>query len=320
MSFLDPSRLIFLAGVAALAVVYVVLQQRRRQYAVRFTNIALLDQVAPKRPGWRRHAAAIGFLLAIGSLVLAFARPTHDTKVPREEATIVMAIDTSLSMEATDVTPTRIKAVQDAARSFLAKVPPKINVGLVNFNGVAQIDVAPTTDRLRVQSAIDGLQLGRGTAIGEAIFASLSAINQFAKQTTKADQAPVPARIVLMSDGATTTGRTNGEAVAAAKAAQVPVTTIAFGTDHGTVRLEGDAYPTQVPVNKDALREIADATSGQYFAAATEAQLAKVYQDIGSQVGYENKETEITTWFIGAALLALLATGAMSLAWFSRLP
>lgn len=320
LSFIDPSRLLLLLGVGLLVGVYVAMQSRRKQYAVRFTNIALLDQVAPKRPGWRRHAAAAGFLLAVASLVVAFARPTHAARVPREEATIMLAIDTSLSMQATDVAPSRIKAVQDAARAFLAKVPRKINVGLVSFNGVAHVDVAPTTDRARLQTAIDSLRLGEQTAIGEAIFASLGAIDQFARQTNGQTGVPVPARIVLMSDGETTTGRPNQDGVAAANQANVPITTIAFGTDNGTVMIPQSPNPIQVPVNRDALREIASATGGQYFAAASEGQLAKVYQDIGSQVGYETKQQEVTTWFIGAGLLFLLATAAMSLAWFARLP
>src|SRR3989442_83196 len=146
MSYLEPVRLWFLLGVAALTVAYVVMQRHRKQYAVRFTNLALLDQVAPKRPGWRRHAPALAFILAL-------ARPTHDGKVPRERATIMLAIDTSISMEATDVPPTRIKAAEGAAKSFLMTVPEKVNVGLISFNGTTKLDVAPTTDRQRVELA-----------------------------------------------------------------------------------------------------------------------------------------------------------------------
>ncbi|MEY2571163.1 MAG: Ca-activated chloride channel [Acidimicrobiaceae bacterium] len=322
MSFLDPEKMFLLAGVVALAAIYVVLQQRRRQYAVRFTNLALLDKVAPKRPGWRRHAAALGFLLAIASLVVAFARPTHDGKVPRERATIIMAIDVSLSMEATDDDPSRIEAAKTAAKAFLQTIPEKVNVGLVSFAGNTHLDVSPTTDRQRVSIAIDSLKLGESTAIGEAIFTSLDAIDQFGKQTSVNDPnaAPVPASIVLMSDGDTQTGRPNDQAAAAAKQAGVPVTTIAFGTDHGEVTVPDSPVPVLVAVNHQALQRIADQTGGQYYAAATEAQLASVYEHIGSSVGYETKQLEITEWFIGIGLLALLATAAMSLAWFSRLP
>lgn len=320
MDYLEPARLWFLLGVAALTAAYVLMQRHRRQYAVRFTNLALLDQVAPKRPGWRRHAPALAFILALAALVLAFARPTHEGKVPRERATIIMAIDTSVSMEATDVPPTRIKAAQDAAKSFLQTVPEKVNVGLVSFNGTTKLDVAPTTDRQRVELAIDSLTLGPRTAIGEAIFASLDAIRSFGSQTQTQNEEPVPASIVLMSDGETTIGRSNEEASAAARQQGVPVTTIAFGTDHGEIILPESPNPIQVAVNRTALRDIANATGGSYYSAATEEQLASVYSKIGSSIGYEQKQLEITSWFIGASLLAMMATAGMSLAWFSRLP
>jgi Ca-activated chloride channel family protein len=190
----------------------------------------------------------------------------------------------------------------------------------VSFNGTTTVDVSPTTDRLRTELAIDSLTLGPRTAIGEAIFTSLDVIQSFGAQTHTKNEEPVPASIVLMSDGETTIGRSNEEASAAARKAQVPVTTIAFGTDHGQIILPESPNPIQVAVNRTALRAIADATGGAYYSAATEEQLASVYSHIGSSVGFETKELEITSWFIGAALVAMLATAGMSLAWFSRLP
>ena len=316
MTFLAPYRLWLFAAVAVLIVAYALLQFRRRKYAVRFTNMALLDQVAPKRPGWRRHLPAIVFLMAISALVVGFAQPARDTKVPRERATIMMAIDTSLSMEATDVAPTRIKAAQAAAKEFVDQLPPRINLGLVSFNGNASVAVAPTTDREAVKTAIDNLQLGERTAIGEAIFASLDAI----KTVPTADGAEVPARIVLMSDGTTTDGRTNDAGVAAAKEQKVPISTIAFGTDNGTITIPQEPLPIPVPVDKAALKSIASDTGGQYYAAASEGQLKQVYDNIGSSVGYDTELKEISTWFIGAALLLLIVTGGFSLLWFQRLP
>ncbi len=318
MTFGDPIRLWFLVAVVALAAMYVVLQRRRQQYAVRFTNVALLDQVAPKKPGWRRHAAAGAFLVAIALMVVAFARPTHDEKIPRERATVIVAIDVSLSMEADDVKPTRLKAVQSAAKAFVDQLPPKINVGIVSFAGNASLLVPPSTDRTKAKRAIDKLQLAEGTAIGEAIFTSLDAI----KQSVTVDDSgqKIPARIVLMSDGKTTVGRSNDDAVAAAKKANVPVSTIAFGTDFGTITVPESPDPVPVPVDKPALQDIADQTGGTFFEAATAQQLAKVYADIGSSIGFDVEPREIATWFVGAALLALLATAAMSLAWFARLP
>jgi Ca-activated chloride channel family protein len=316
---LEPVRLWLLLGAAALAGAYVIVQRRRRQYAVRFTNIALLEAVAPKRPGWRRHATAAAFLVAITALIVGFARPTHDEKVPRERATVIVAIDTSLSMEADDVAPNRFVAAKTAAKAFVDQLPPKINVGLVSFDGNARLDVSPTTDRAKVNKAIDRLQLNEGTAIGEAIFTSLDAIRQ---QSVADDSATdvIPARIVLMSDGKTTVGRANELGVAAAQKAKVPVSTIAFGTDHGEITVPQEPFPVPVPVDRGALQAVANQTGGSFFSATSAAELEKVYADIGSSIGFDVEQREITSWFVGAALLALMATAAMSLAWFNRLP
>lgn len=317
MSFLEPLRLWLLVGVAALAVLYAVLQLRRRTYAVRFTNVDLLRSVAPRRPGWRRHVAAGVYLLALVALVVGFARPTRDERVPRERATIIMAIDVSLSMEATDVPPSRLEAAQAAARQFLDLVPPKINIGLVTFSGVASVRVPPTTDREAVRRVIDTLELDERTAIGEAIFASLDAI---AAVPPDEEGTPPPARVVLMSDGTTTDGRPNEEGVAAARDAGVPVSTIAFGTDYGTIRVPEEPVPIPVPVDRPALAAIAQGTGGEFYAAATEAELTRVYEDIGSSVGFVTEQREISTWFVGGALGLLLVAGSLSLVWFSRLP
>ena len=317
MNFLDPQRLLLLGAVALLAVLYLVLQARRRTYAVRFTNLALLSAVAPKRPGWRRHLPAAFFLIATAVLVVGFARPTREEQVPRERATIILAIDTSLSMEADDVAPTRIEAAKAAAASFIDILPPKINVGLVAFNGNATLKVPPTTDRARLKAGIQGLQLGERTAIGEAIFASLDALNQVPpdQEGTKP-----PARILVMSDGATTDGRPNEVAAKAAVDAGVPVSTIAFGTDDGKIQVPGESRTVSVRVDREALKDIADTTQGRSFSAATEGELRDVYADIGSSVGYTTEEREVSSWFIGGALGLLLITSGMSLIWFSRLP
>ncbi|CAN5651852.1 VWA domain-containing protein [soil metagenome] len=315
MSYLAPERLWLLLAVAALVVAYLVLQSRRGDYAVRFTNLALLDVVAPKRPGWRRHVPAVLFLAAVVSLVVAFARPARDEQVPRERATVILAIDTSLSMEAADVEPNRLAAAQDASRAFLDIVPETLNVGLVSFDGIARVRVQPTTDRQAVRLAVGRLELGESTAVGEAIYASLDAIESAPPSPTGE---PVPARIILMSDGETTVGRPDAQAVELAQERDVPVSTIAFGTDQGVVEIEGERVP--VPVNGPALESIADATDGTFFRALSAGQLTEVYQDIGSSVGFVNEQREIGQWFVGAALLLAFATAGFSLAWFSRLP
>ena len=319
LDYIEPVRLWLLLAVAAFALVYVALQRRRQQYAVRFTNIALLEAVAPKRPGWRRHATAAAFLLAFSALVVAFARPTHDEKVPRERATVVVAIDVSLSMQATDVEPSRLEAVKVAAKAFVDQLPPKINIGLVSFDANSRVDVSPTTDHSKIKRAIDLLEVNEGTAIGEAIFSALSAIAQQALADDSVTN-EVPARIVLMSDGKTTQGRPNALGIDAARKAKVPVSTIAFGTDHGEIVVPQEPFPVPVPVDKGALQDIADETGGSFFAAATQSELEKVYANIGSSIGFDFEPREISSWFVGAALLALIATAAMSLAWFNRLP
>jgi Ca-activated chloride channel family protein len=316
MNFLAANRLWLLVAVAALAAAYLVMQVvRRSKYVVRFTNLALLGVVAPKRPAWRRHVPAVAFLLALAMLTVGFARPQRDERVPRDRATIMMAVDVSLSMQATDVTPTRLEAAKSAADAFVDLLPARFNVGLVAFAGTAQVLVVPTIDHDTVKRAIENLQLREGTAIGEAIFASLDAIKQVPSDP---GQEPPPARIVLMSDGETTTGRPNEEAVAAAVEAKVPVSTIAFGTSSGTITYEGQRV--RVPVNADALRQVAAASAGTFFEATSGEQLRKVYEDVGSSIGFVTEKHEITVWFVGLALLFALATAAASLVWFSRLP
>ena len=317
LTFVESGRLWFLLGVVALGISYLVLQRRRSTYAVRFTNLALLDSVAPKRPGWRRHVPAVLMLLALAGMVGAFAKPAREVRVPRERATIMMAIDTSLSMEATDVAPTRLKAAQAAAKNFVNLLPPRLRVGLVTFNGSAVVRVAPTQDRAELLAAIDQLRLGERTAIGEAIYASLDAIKTAPKA---ADGKKVPARIVLMSDGETTSGRPDAQAAAAAKKANVPISTIAFGTPDGVIDLPGQDGPIPVPVNPAALAKVANATGGTAFTASTGDQLKKVYEDIGSSVGYVTELKDITSTFVGASLLVLFACAICSQLWFSRLP
>lgn len=318
-TFLSPGWLWLLLGVAALLIVYLVLQLRRRAYAVRFANLDLLGKLAPKRPGWRRHLAFAALLLALASLTTAMAKPTKDTKVPRDRATVMMAIDVSLSMRAEDVSPNRLEAAQAAAKEFVGLLPPRINLGLVTFSGTATVAVSPTTDRASVLRAIDNLELAERTAIGEAIFSCLDAVKTFQAQLQGTDpsEGNAPARIVLMSDGSNTWGRSPEQAVGAAKQAAVPVSTIAFGTDTGYIDLEGQRVV--VPVDHEKLKEIADGTGGSYYAAASAEQLSSVYRDLGSQIGYTTERREITTWFVGIGLLFAFGAAGLSLLWSNRL-
>ena len=315
--FLAPDRLWLLLVLPALAMADAWRQRRRRAYALRFTGVTMLGQVAPRRPGWRRHVTAVGLLASTGVLVVAFARPVDDVLVPRERATIIVTVDVSLSMMADDVEPDRLAAAKEAARGFVAGLPPRLNVGLVSFAGTAQVLVPPTTDRAAVTRAIDTLELSEYTAVGEAIFTSLAAIESVPPDPAAPDD-PAPARIVLLSDGETTVGRPNADGVEAAARAGVPVFTIAFGTATGRVDLGGESQ--LVPVEIGDLQDIADGTGGRAYRAESAGELADVYADIGSSVGFETKPGEVTSRFTGAGLLLLLATAAGSLSWFGRLP
>jgi Ca-activated chloride channel family protein len=313
--FLQPWWLLALLPVLAVAGVYVWRQFRRRQYAMRFTNVDLLRTLAPKGLGWRRHAAAGAFLLALVALGSAMARPSVDKKEPLERATVMLAIDVSLSMEADDVKPNRIEAAQEAAKAFVNELPPTYNLGLVSFAKSANVLVSPTKDRASVIAGIDGLTLAEATATGEAVFTSLDAIRSV--PADGANGAP-PARIVLLSDGYRTSGRSIEDAATAATAANVPVSTIAFGTDTGVVDIRGQLQ--RVPVDRLSLQQLAETTKGFFYEAASVSELKKVYEDMGSSIGHKVEAREVTQWYAGAALLFALAAGAMSLLWTSRLP
>jgi Ca-activated chloride channel homolog len=313
--FLQPWWLVALLPVLAVAGAYVWRQLRRREYAMRFTNVDLLRTLAPKGLGWRRHAAASAFLLSLAILATAMARPSVDTKEPLERATVILAIDVSLSMQADDVAPSRLEAAQEAAKQFVAELPPTYNLGLVAFAKSANVLVSPTKDRPAVTQAIDGLVLAEATATGEAVFSSLEAI-----RSVPADgaQGIPPARIVLLSDGYRTSGRSVEEAAAAAQAANVPVSTIAFGTDSGQVDIGGQIQ--RVPVDRMALAQLAETTQGFFYEAASVTELKQVYQDMGSSIGFRTEPREVTQWYAGIALLFALCAAAMSLLWTSRLP
>jgi Ca-activated chloride channel family protein len=254
-------------------------------------------------------------LVSLAGMVLSLARPARAELVPRERATIIMAIDVSISMDATDVRPSRLASAQDAATSFAQLLPEQINLGLVAFAGSARVLVPPSTDRASVVDAIGRLELAESTAIGEAVLASLDAVES---APAAVDGEPVPAHILVLSDGETQVGTPNELAAAAAVEAGVPVTTIAFGTPDGTITYQGQVLP--VAVNEAELAELAEATGGSAFAAATTDQLQTVYRDIGSSIGFVTEQREIASWFTGAAFAFALMAAATSLVWFSRLP
>ena len=315
LSFTAPWRLVLVLGVVALSAVYVWLQSRRPTYAARFTELDLLASVAPSRPGWRRHVPAGLLLLSLLALTIAFAKPTADVNVPRERATIVVALDTSASMQAVDVSPDRFTAAKESAKAFIDGLPRQFNVGLVSFNAVASVVATPTQDHAAVRSAVDQLRLAGGTAIGEAVIASLNSI----RGVPGGDSGkPPPARVVLLSDGGNTIGRSLADAASAATALGIPVSTIAYGTASGTVDVRGQTVP--VPVDAPALAALAQATGGRAYVASSGEELNGVYADIGSQVGYTRQRKEVTATLTGLGLLTAAGAAVTSLLWSARFP
>lgn len=315
IQFLSPWWLLALLPVAGLAAAYGWRWWHRRAHAVRFSNLALLQRIAPAGLGWRRHLAATVFLLALAVLTAALARPAIEREVPVERATVVLAVDVSLSMQATDVSPTRLAAAQQAATEFAGELPASHQLGLVAFARTAQVLVSPTTDRRAVTDAVQRLELAEATATGEAVFAGLEAVQQ--APGADADEPP-PARILLLTDGYRTYGRSVADAAEAAASAGVPVSTVAFGTDEGAVQIQGQTY--RVPVDRDAMARLAETTGGQYYEAASLEELTAVYEDMGSAVAYRTEPYEVTRWYVGAALVLALTAGGLSLRWTPRLP
>lgn len=312
LAFMAPQRLLFLLVIPAIVLAYVFASRRKNRRGMRFTNTSMLDVVVPRQSQWRRHLAVALSLLSLITLTAAFAQPKTQVDVPRERATVVVVIDASLSMQATDVQPTRLAAAKQAASQFVQQLPDKYNVSVVSMAGSPAILVPPTLAHNTVENAINTIQLQDSTAIGEGIATAMSALQQAPKDPANPDSV-APGAIVLLSDGSNTTGRSPLQAAAAAKAANVPVYTIAYGTENGYVDLDGKREP--VPVDHEQMQQIAAASGGQYFAAATAAELKQVYENIGSEVGYEKADREISARFAGygLALAVLAALGAISL-------
>jgi Ca-activated chloride channel family protein len=315
---------------------YLFAQRRRSRYTVRFTNLDLLANVVSAKPGWRRHVPPAFYLLALAALLVSLARPQALALVPKEQATIVLVMDVSGSMNATDVRPTRLVSSQRAATTFIEQLPEKFRVGIVSFASTAQTLTRPTTDRAAAYEAIASLHAEGATAMGDGIERALDV--KRTPGSSSGGTAPAapdppddqvsgrepPVVVLLLSDGANTQGRTQPmEAATDAKQLGVPVFTIALGTDQGMVDVPdetGNLRRIPVPPDKLTLQRIAETTGARFFAAPSSRDLKGVYRELGSKIGFVKEKQEVTVVFAATGLLFLVAGAAMSLVWFSRFP
>ena len=360
MNFLAPILLLGLLLVPVLVGLYLLVQRRRTRYAVRFTNLDLLANLAPKRPSWRRHVPAALYLVAIAFLVIGLARPTMVLAVPREDSTVILAIDISGSMKATDVAPTRLDAAKAAAHSFVKQLPAGIRVGIVSFASQPETLVEPTADHGKLDQAIDTLQPRDGTAMGDALMQVLDIAESIkaedgtgstgtatpapsaapgASAAPDASASPAPSASgaptdgpsgeplvasILLSDGANSVGEADPlDAANRAASLGVPVYTIALGTPSGQVQVRddnGQLVTLDVPPDTKTLAQIAEITGATAFDAATATDLSAVYDNLQSRIGYTQETQEVTFAFAAVALVLVVAGAGLSAMWFGRLP
>lgn len=314
--FKSPWFLLFLLVVLGLVGMYVIVQVARQKRILRFANMELLQSVAPKRPSRWRHLSATLLVLSLVLLTIAMAGPTNDVRIPRNRAVVMLVIDVSQSMRATDVAPSRLAAAQEAAKQFADQLTPGINLGLIAYAGTATVLVSPTTNRDATKAAIDKLQLADRTATGEGIFTALQAIATVGAVIGGGD-APPPARIVLMSDGKETVPSNPDNPKGAYTAARtaddqgVPISTVSFGTKYGYVEINDQRQP--VPVDDETLKKIAELSGGESYSASSLEQLKQVFTNLQEQIGYETVKGDASVgWLrLGSLVLALAALTAL---------
>ena len=308
LEFMRPERLWGLALIPLIGALYLLLAGKQ----ARTTLSARLRLVIPKDAAWKRHGAVLLALMSLASLVIAWAMPTDFTKQPRDRASIVVTIDVSWSMEATDIEPNRLEAAKDSAQQFVQSLPERFNVALVTFAGTANVVVPPTVDRGAVVRALEAIKLAPSTATGEGIYTSLEAL-KLVPPDPKDPDAVAPAAIVLLADGATNLGRSSAGAADVAKEKGVPIYTIAYGTQNGYVESNGERQ--RVAVDHFELSEIARRAGGKKFSAESASELSEIYRAIRSDIGYEKVPAEVTDRYAGLAIIfaVLAALGVISL-------
>lgn len=310
MSFQAP---LFLAGLAVVPIAIVALLLARRKpskYVIRFPATATLAAVAPKHGRLRKNLPPALLMLALAGMAVALARPEATVAVPVERASVMLVTDTSGSMNATDVAPDRLTAAKQAADRFLGKVPEQLQVGLVAFADSAHTVIRPTQDRTTVEATLNGLNAEGGTATGDALTSALQALE------TGKDKPP--AAIVLLSDGASKTGQDPAEVAQQARAANVPIYTVALGTAEGVIETMGQTL--SVPPDPEALQQVAEISGGRAFTAEDSGALDEVYETLGSRIGTKEEKREVSAGFAAFGLLALAGAAFTSLRWRGRLP
>ena len=335
MTFQWPEFLWLGAGLPLLVLAYVYILRRKKKFAVRYSNLALLKE-AMGGASWRRHVPPFLLLLALAGLIVAVARPSALMTLPSQHETVILAMDVSGSMRASDVEPNRLVAAQNAAKAFIADQPDSVRIGIVAFAGTATVAQAPTKNKEDLYAAIDRFQLQRATAIGSAIIVSLATlfpdggydVSTFSygsetKRKPPANFKPVPpgsytsAVIILLTDGQRTSGPDSVKAARLAAERGVRIFTVGVGTPEGKI-VGFDGWSMHVRLDEETLRSIADLTRGEYFYAGNAVDLKKIYQTMNTRLVMETKKTEIGAFFSAAAGLLVLLAAALSLAWFHR--
>ena len=338
MSFLWIEMLWLLLIVPIFIGIYILIQRRRQKYALRYSSLSIVKEALGKGPGKRRHIPPILFLIGLAAMALAIARPVATVLLPSQQATIILTIDTSGSMRADDIKPTRLEAAKVAAKTFVEKQAKTVRIGVVSFSDASALVQAPTQDREAVLAAINRLVPQRGTAIGRGIVTSLDAIFEEAGAKTPAtardpvtlkEKSPPPpveagnyaaAAIILLSDGQSNVGPRPQDIIDQATNRGVRVYTVGVGSAAGTVLHFEEGFSIRVRLDEDTLKQIANKTNGKYFRADNETDLRTIYENLSTQLIFKPEQTELTAFFTGFAVLLLLAAGILSLLWFNRLP